>query len=421
MVRRATVRGGRCGRVGRVSTGQRPTPAAGVAINTTARDAGRGVRWPHANPDLQDRRISRTNPPCCGLRQSQTSVTIRTNERTRPWRAACAGGLRGRGAVSLMGVSGRRYPHAQLSLGGGQDHACGRRRWPRGRRLAVGFAVRITPFVAAVFVATVGCPSPALAAAPGSAIVTTAQNGFDHCGVIPTSALSVWWSSSPYTWLGFYVGGDEDPCAGPDSTWVSAVNGQGWSFTPIWEGLQSACTGYAHTFPNGANGSDYSDGESSAENAVTAARGLGFSVGSIIYYDLEGYGAQDSPSCVTAAENYISGWTDKLHTLGWSAGVYGSSCDSGLADYPEVDDVWPALWDNSDTTWGIECISSGTWETDRRLHQYDGNVYHSWGGTSTYEVDEDCALGQVAGTKYNEDYHETNDEASGEGEDGPCP
>lgn len=218
-----------------------------------------------------------------------------------------------------------------------------------------------------------------------------------------------------------YIGGDNEACSSPDASWVSTINGQGWSIAPLWVGLQSACSGYANTFPTGPESTDYSDGKSSAENAISAAESLGFASGSIVYYDLEGFGAQSNSGCATAAINYIDGWTDELHSHGWSAGVYGSSCDSGIKNYSGVDDIWPADWNTTDSVWGLSCIVAGTWEDDLRLHQYDHNVYHGWGGTSTYKVDEDCAFGQVAGTTFNENYHETVDENNGSTEDAACP
>ena len=66
-----------------------------------------------------------------------------------------------------------------------------------------------------------------------------------------------------------------------------------------------------------------------AEAAAAAAQALGLAQvdrsGTIIYYDLEGFDAD--AGCLAAAQSFVSGWTERLHTLSNQAGLYGSACN----------------------------------------------------------------------------------------------
>ena len=72
----------------------------------------------------------------------------------------------------------------------------------------------------------------------------TTPQGFDTCAAPSTATMQTWWTSSPYTSVGIYIGGANRGCAEPNLTppWVSTVIAQGWRLLPIWVGPQAPCT-----------------------------------------------------------------------------------------------------------------------------------------------------------------------------------
>ena len=69
-------------------------------------------------------------------------------------------------------------------------------------------------------------------------------------------------------------------------------------------------------------------GEREAVSAVAAAQALGIAEGSTLWYDLEGFD-HNNTACRESALSFLTGWTQKLHTLDYVSGVY-SSASSGI-------------------------------------------------------------------------------------------
>jgi photosystem II stability/assembly factor-like uncharacterized protein len=230
--------------------------------------------------------------------------------------------------------------------------------------------------------------------------------GFDACHLPTVSEMQTWWNKSPYDFYALYIGGIHLPslCGGANSTWVSLVHQQGWSFVPTWVGPQAPCSSYLHKMSSNPAVS-YQEGRQEAQSASAAAALLGFTKdglgGTIIYYDLEPYGVP-SPECRQPVDAFINGWVERLHELGNLAGGYGSR-NSYVSDWSTIqnvpDDVWPASWyanayDPYANVFGISWLE-GLWMHHQRIRQYAGEVNNTWGGV-TMNIDIDVADGQVA-------------------------
>ena len=226
---------------------------------------------------------------------------------------------------------------------------------------------------------------------PGSVSVlpATATNfrgkGFDTCTAPSEAAMAAWRSRSPYRAIGVYIGGSDMACAQPNlsSSWLSAEAAAGWHFIPMYVGPQAAF--------GELRKSSSSQASAAATDAVSQARRLGIGPKMPIYYDMEAY----LPGERGRALRFLSEWTTKLHTLGYSSGVYSSSA-SGINDlarefgrgkYRMPDVIFDALWngraDTQDSVYG-----HGQWANHHRLHQYRANLLRTYGGVPL-DIDRD--------------------------------
>ncbi|MBO4206468.1 glycoside hydrolase domain-containing protein [Micromonospora echinofusca] len=241
--------------------------------------------------------------------------------------------------------------------------------------------------------------------ATGSAPVTTAAvgpqpgtytgKGFDTCTAPSQSTMNAWRSSSPYRAVGIYISGSSRSCtqANLTATWVTNQTANGWHLIPIELDYQAPCgtrTPKMSYDPATAR----SQGATRATSAVSAAQALGIPTGSVLYNDIEHYPSSDS--CRAAVLSYLSGWTERLHALGYLSGMY-SSGSSGVRDlcgayhdtrYTRVDHLFFGWWNGvADTDAGDYCPD--TYYADhQRIHQYTGDSYETWGGVRIY-IDRD--------------------------------
>jgi hypothetical protein len=257
-----------------------------------------------------------------------------------------------------------------------------------------GLVTEITPPTAETSQRPAG-PSPEISAA--ATIALSAKLGFDQCSAGTVSQMSTWWTASPYSDANIYIGGSNRGCSQPtlSASWVTSIFHQGWHIIPTWVGPQAPCAGFSSAISTNTT-TAFNEGVSQATSAVSAADALGLS-GSIIYYDMEHYD-QTNSSCQAAVDSFISGWSHKLRSSGFRAGVYGSPFDmaAGWATVANVpDDVWIADWNGSKSTTGISPLSNSLWVHCQRLHQYQGGHNETWGGI-TFNIDNDSENGQVA-------------------------
>ncbi|MFE0592477.1 glycoside hydrolase domain-containing protein [Micromonospora echinospora] len=224
---------------------------------------------------------------------------------------------------------------------------------------------------------------------------TYTGKGFDTCTAPSQSTMDAWRASSPYRAVGIYISGASRSCtqANLTSTWVTNQINRGWHLIPIELDNQAPCgtrTPKMSYDPATAR----SQGATRATSAVNAARSLGIPAGSVIYNDIEHY--PSSESCKAAVLSYLSGWTLRLHELGYLSGMY-SSGSSGVRDlcgayhdsrYTRVDHLFFAWWNGvADTDAGDYC-PDGYYAGRQRIHQYTGDTYETWGGVRIY-IDRD--------------------------------
>src|ERR1700728_381195 len=102
-------------------------------------------------------------------------------------------------------------------------------RWGLLLAVAVLAAAQATPALAAPVQ-----PGHGQAVAAGPA--TTPQNeqlvgeGADSCTAPSESQMTAFWTNTPYSAWGIYIGGEDRACSQPSltSSWVSEVTAQGW-------------------------------------------------------------------------------------------------------------------------------------------------------------------------------------------------
>jgi Domain of unknown function (DUF1906) len=209
--------------------------------------------------------------------------------------------------------------------------------------------------------------------------------GFDACTAPSASYLNTWRQQSPYRAIGVYIGGSNRACAQPNLTaaWIRAEAADGWHFLPMYVGPQAEF-GQLTSRPG-------RQGRAAANDAVMQAERLGFGPGTPLYYDMEAY----APAQTYDALTFLSAWTSRLHALGYSSGVYGSS-GAGIGylanryhskKYVMPDVIFDALW-NGERNTNDAVFGYSEWTDHHRVHQFAGNVVQSYGG-DTIEIDQD--------------------------------
>src|ERR1700735_1392655 len=152
-------------------------------------------------------------------------------------------------------------------------------------RRAVGLAAAVLLGVSALSGAA---PSaPAQAGTPQSHLLV--GEGLDSCTAPSLSQMTAFWTNTPYSAWGVYIGGEDRACSQPNLTasWVSSVTAQGWHLLPIWVGPQNPrVSGFDHFSTDTSTA--YSQGESEAEKVYNAMTALGMASNSPVIYDLEG-------------------------------------------------------------------------------------------------------------------------------------
>ncbi|SDD82874.1 glycoside hydrolase domain-containing protein [Nocardioides lianchengensis] len=290
-----------------------------------------------------------------------------------------------------------------------------------------------------VVLATGGAGSTATAEAPSYAAVSSATAataarkttnpvtpgdftgfGFDQC-LAPTQAkMDRWLATSPFLAVGIYISGKSRACRNQPNltpTWVATQLRKGWRLLPITLGPQASCQ---PRFPryqddvridprpgNGTYGRAFRMGRAEADTTVTDAKALGIVAGSTLWYDLEGYDSKNT-NCRESALRFLSGWTERLHELGYVSGVY-SSAGSGIKDLDDArvarptaftfpDRIWVARWDGVANTSSPGYLREEGWRPGGRVKQYRGGHDETWGGV-TINIDSnflDLGRGSVA-------------------------
>ncbi|MEU9299449.1 DUF1906 domain-containing protein [Streptomyces sp. NPDC048269] len=215
--------------------------------------------------------------------------------------------------------------------------------------------------------------------------------GFDACTAPTQTSMDTWRADSPFGAVGIYIGGRARACAQPQLTaaWVRRQAEAGWHLMPIWVGRQpwnSSSTGLS-TDPSEAD----EQGRSAAEGAADAAGSLGLAAGTVLYNDLENYTDRDTWDAPVVA--YLTGWTVRLHELGYRSAAYVSASSGAQAlsahhdQAPEAmpDVLWVARWNGEASVTDADMgLPEGTtqWYGPRRAHQFRGDHDATYGGVT---------------------------------------
>ncbi|MEU5943027.1 DUF1906 domain-containing protein [Micromonospora sp. NPDC047548] len=209
--------------------------------------------------------------------------------------------------------------------------------------------------------------------------------GFDTCAA-PSDAQMTAWLQSPYRAVGVYIGGVNRGCAQANLTraWVASQQAKGWRLFPLYVGLQAPCTTYLRRIDPAQAAAQ---GRAAADDAVTNARNLGLAPKSTIILDIEHYDPGNA-TCSAAVVSFVGAWSARLHDQGYLSGLYTNTASAGLGDHvaaygksgyvrPDILDF--ANWD------GVKTVSDPTipatyWAPKRRMKQYQGDHYETWGG-----------------------------------------
>ena len=226
--------------------------------------------------------------------------------------------------------------------------------------------------------------------------------GADTCTAPSLSQMRAFWTNTPYSYWGIYIGGSDRGCAQPNLTrsWVNSVIAMGWDLLPIWVGRQNPCTAGQRTYFSRFTTTAYAQGKSEALAAYRAWVVLQNTPSVPIDLDLESP-ANDTPACRMAARSFVEGWVDQLHVKpAQTAGIYTSTCGGFLADFATIprppDFVDGADWDNNPSTRALSCVSSHSWTKVQRHKQYQGGHNQTENGV-TLNIDSRCAFGPVYG------------------------
>jgi hypothetical protein len=254
---------------------------------------------------------------------------------------------------------------------------------------------------AAALAATLIAPLPAAHAVPSGNGINQGL-GFDACTAPSTSTMQKWWSGTPWSWVGIYIGGSVRGCSQPNltSAWMNATYAQGWRYELIWVGPQAPCTTFSHRISYDT-ATAYSQGKTEAVSAYNALIALGFTgsaVNTPVTYDMEAYA--NSSSCRAAVKSFMQGWVDQLAVApAQVSGVYGSACGTYVDDFASLARpprfINAADWDLDHSTWNLSCIASSHWTSSQRMKQFQGDHNETWGG-ATLNIDSNCANAPTA-------------------------
>jgi hypothetical protein len=272
-----------------------------------------------------------------------------------------------------------------------------RRSTLRPRHFApVGFAMAAGLVLAASLAAAVPAQARVV-------ILTEGHKGADSCAAPSTSTMKAWWTGTPWSFWGVYIGGVNRACSQPNltSAWVTAVSAQGWDLQPIWVGRQDPCApaGAGSKFSTNTT-TAYNQGRGEASAAFNALNALGFAArvnrNTTVVLDLEAF--THTAACVAAAKAFVRGWDSRLAPVPTQvSGVYGSSGGSDLAALtgaPVPAFIWGAIWDGSSNTAVMPPVPARYWSAHQRLKQFRGGHTETWGGVSV-SIDSDSANGPV--------------------------
>jgi peptidoglycan hydrolase-like protein with peptidoglycan-binding domain len=267
----------------------------------------------------------------------------------------------------------------------------------RPRLLAASVAALVTTLLA-------GAPAPATTStAAVMPVMPRAFTGyaFDACQTPSQADMDVWRTSSPFWGVGVYVAGANRLCdvqPNLNATWVSTQASRGWRILPITVGRQASCNagaGVTRINPDPTNeyAAARAQGRAEASSTITASHPLGFAKGTTHWLDIEDFDLLNT-DCRRSVLGFVSGWTSRLHALGYKSGLY-SNVAAGIkavegartlspGSYTLPDQLWFAHYNGQATT-STSALAPEAWR-HQRIHQYFGDSTRTYGGI-TLDID----------------------------------
>lgn len=253
--------------------------------------------------------------------------------------------------------------------------------------------------------------SISFASPPGPRVEVSSRRGFDTCAGPNYAQMVQIGNNSDFWSYVAYIGGLNASCPLNDPSFINGTAGYGWGFLPVYVGRQAPCSGFANKVSTDV-ATAQAQANSDATDAENRATFLGFTVGSLIYLDVEAY-SNSVAGCHTAMKAYIAQWILKLHNDGWKTGAYGSACVSYVSDWalfgPPPDQVFirevyaPPVSTANTNVLNRSCVNNLVWSVNQRHHQYLFTTAAKTYGTYTLpNRDETCSQGWVAATGYND-------------------
>jgi Domain of unknown function (DUF1906) len=174
-------------------------------------------------------------------------------------------------------------------------------------------------------------PRPAQPSAAGKPPrVGPAYAGFDKRDFPGLAQMHIWWASSPYEWVGYYL---PSPCYS-GVAWTGnrkQLTDQGWGLAVLYVGLQAprgAVRDSAAPGPEVASAAAASrcatntlsaaQGRLDGDDAVSVASADGFSAGTTIFLDVERADPYSEP-----LDTYVRAWVGRVLERGYTPGIYG--------------------------------------------------------------------------------------------------
>ncbi|WP_235736546.1 glycoside hydrolase domain-containing protein [Nocardioides alcanivorans] len=207
----------------------------------------------------------------------------------------------------------------------------------------------------------------------------------------------------PFSGVGIYISGDSRACRNQPNltpTWVKKQLANGWRLLPITLGPQANCLDRFPRYKDDkvikkAAKNNYAKARKQARKEATktvaAAKALGISPGSTLWYDLEGFDLTNT-QCRQSAMWFLSAYSKRIKNLNYVSGVY-SSAGSGIkmlddarvnepGKYVLPDRLWVARWDGIANLEAPGYLRADGWMPHSRVKQYKGGHNETWGGVT---------------------------------------
>lgn len=229
--------------------------------------------------------------------------------------------------------------------------------------------------------------------------------GFDKRDFPTLQQMQVWWNSSPYVWVGYYL---PSPCFS-GVAWTgnrAALMQQGWGLAVLYVGLQAprsaartdttvatdSTRAAAQASRCSQNTLSAQQGASDGDDAVNVAQADGFPEGTTIFLDVER--ADPYPA---ALDTYVRAWAGRVLARRYVPGVYAHRINAAAvqaslsAVYAASGDTrQPPLWVASGQGFDLAKLPSESGFPGALIWQNPSDASETWGGV-TFRIDSNVS------------------------------